>query len=152
MSHTNLTVYGAVWCEDCKRAKKFLGEQRVHYNWVDIEQNADGLALVERVNKGKRIIPTIVFDDGGALVEPSNAELAAKLGLQTKARMAYYDLICVGGGPASLTAALYAAREGLEVLVIEKRAPSAARPASPSGWTISPASPTASPAPSSPTG
>lgn len=120
MSHTSLTVYGAVWCEDCKRAKKFLGEQRVHYNWVDIEQNADGQTLVERVNNGKRIIPTIIFEDGGTLVEPSNAELAAKLGLQTRAKLNYYDLICVGGGPASLTAALYAAREGLEVLVIEK--------------------------------
>ena len=121
MSHTNLTVYGASWCEDCKRAKKFLGEQRVHYEWVDVEQNADGLALVERINKGKRLIPTIIFhDDNSVLVEPSNAELASKLGLQTRARMNYYDLICVGGGPASLTAALYAAREGLDVLVIEK--------------------------------
>ncbi len=121
MSHTNLTVYGASWCEDCKRAKKFLGEQRVHYEWVDVEQNAAGLALVEMANKGKRIIPTIVFhDDNSVLVEPSNAELAAKLGLQTRARMNYYDLICIGGGPASLTAALYAAREGLDVLVIEK--------------------------------
>ena len=121
MSHTNLTVYGASWCEDCKRAKKFLGEQRVHYEWVDVEQNADGLALVEKVNKGKRIIPTIVFhEDNSVLVEPSNAELASKLGLQTRARMNYYDLICIGGGPASLTAALYAAREGLDVLVIEK--------------------------------
>ncbi len=121
MSHTNLTVYGASWCEDCKRAKKFLGEQRVHYEWVDVEQNAAGLALVERVNKGKRIIPTIIFhDDNSVLVEPSNAELASKLGLQTRARMNYYDLICIGGGPASLTAALYAAREGLDVLVIEK--------------------------------
>ena len=71
MSHTNLTVYGATWCSDCKRAKKFLGEQRVHYNWVDVEQNADGLALVERVNRGKRIIPTIVFDDGSMMVEPN---------------------------------------------------------------------------------
>ncbi len=121
MSHTNLTVYGASWCEDCKRAKKFLGEQRVHYEWVDVEQNAAGLALVEMANKGKRIIPTIVFhDDNSTLVEPSNAELATKLGLQTRARMNYYDLICIGGGPASLTAALYAAREGLDVLVIEK--------------------------------
>ncbi len=121
MSHTNLTVYGATWCSDCKRAKKFLGEQRVHYEWVDVEQDADGLALVERLNNGKRIIPTIVFhDDNSFLVEPSNAELARKLGLQTKARMNYYDLICIGGGPASLTAALYAAREGLDVLVIEK--------------------------------
>src|SRR5512135_479283 len=121
MSHTNLTVYGASWCEDCKRAKKFLGEQRVHYEWVDVEQNAAGLALVEKSNKGKRIIPTIIFhDDNSALVEPSNAQLAQKLGLQTRAHMNYYDLICIGGGPASLTAALYAAREGLDVLVIEK--------------------------------
>jgi thioredoxin reductase (NADPH) len=120
MSHTNLTVYGATWCSDCKRAKKFLGEQRVHYDWVDVEQDADGLALVERINNGKRIIPTIVFADDSNLIEPSNAELAAKLGLQTRAKMDYYDLICIGGGPTSLTAALYAAREGLDVLVIEK--------------------------------
>jgi thioredoxin reductase (NADPH) len=120
MSHTNLTVYGAPWCSDCKLAKKFLGEQRVHYTWVDVEQDTDGLALVERVNKGKRIIPTIVFEDESILVEPSNAELAAKLGLQTRARMNYYDLIIIGGGPTGLTTALYAAREGLDVLVIEK--------------------------------
>jgi glutaredoxin len=43
MSHTKLTVYGAPWCSDCKRAKKFLGEQRVHYGWVDVEQDTDGL-------------------------------------------------------------------------------------------------------------
>jgi thioredoxin reductase (NADPH) len=120
MSHTNLTVYGATWCSDCKRAKKFLGEQRVHYDWVDVEQDADGLALIERINNGKRIIPTIVFADESTLIEPSNAELATKLGLQTRAKMDYYDLICIGGGPTSLTAALYAAREGLDVLVIEK--------------------------------
>ena len=120
MSHTHLTVYGATWCSDCKRAKKFLGEQRVHYDWVDVEQDADGLALVERINNGKRIIPTIVFADDSTLIEPSNAELAAKLGLQTRAKMDYYDLICIGGGPTSLTAALYGAREGLDVLVIEK--------------------------------
>ena len=55
MPQPDLTVYGAPWCGDCKRAKKFLGEQRVPYTWVDVEQNANGLALVERVNQGERI-------------------------------------------------------------------------------------------------
>lgn len=120
MAETKITVYGANWCGDCKRAKKFLGEQRVHYHWVDIEQNPEEVAVVEHYNAGKRIIPTILFDDGTVLVEPSNAELAAKLGLQTKAQCPYYDLIIVGSGPTGLTAALYAAREGLDVLVVER--------------------------------
>lgn len=120
MSEKNLIVYGASWCSDCKRAKKFLGEQRVHYDWVDIEQDQAAQELVERLNDGKRVIPTIVFGDGSMLVEPSNAQLAEKLGLQTRAKMEYYDLIIVGGGPTGLTAALYAARDGLDVLVIEK--------------------------------
>lgn len=122
MDYPHLTVYGAPWCSDCKRSKLFLGEQRIHYTWVDVEQDAAALAEVERINHGKRIIPTIVFDDGSVLVEPSNAELAAKLGLQTRARMSYYDLVVVGSGPTGLTAALYAAREGLDVLVIERSA------------------------------
>lgn len=116
----HLLVYGTSWCNDCKRSKKFLGEQRVHYDWVDVEQDAEGLAFIEQVNHGKRITPTIVFPDKTILVEPSNAELAAKLGLQRRAKLSYYELIIVGGGPAGLTAALYAAREGLDVLVIER--------------------------------
>ncbi len=117
-----LKVYGAVWCPDCQRSKKFLSELQVQYQWVDIEQDEQGRELVEAKNNGKRIIPTIVFDDETFLVEPSNAELARKLGLQTKPNRTVYDLIVIGGGPSGLTAALYAAREGIQTLVIDRSA------------------------------
>jgi len=120
MTSNPLKLYGANWCGDCRRSKKFLGEQRVHYDWIDITDNDEAIAFVEKANDGKRRIPTLVLDDGRVLSVPSNAELAAALGLQTKARMSYYDAIIVGSGPAGLTAALYLAREGQEVLVIEK--------------------------------
>jgi thioredoxin reductase (NADPH) len=118
-----ITVYGTTWCPDCKRAKKFLGEQRIQYRWVDIEQDPEAADYVAEVSEGKRIVPTIVFPDGSTLVEPSNAELAEKLGLQIEAEKTFYDAIIIGGGPAGLTAALYLARDGMETLVIEKGAP-----------------------------
>src|SRR5512143_907402 len=116
----SIIVYGATWCPDCKRAKQFLGEQRIQYENIDIDDDPRSVAFVERVNSGKRIIPPIVFPDGSILVEPSNAQLAQKLGIRTEAQRSYYDTIVIGGGPAGLTAALYLAREGLDVLVIEK--------------------------------
>jgi thioredoxin reductase (NADPH) len=115
-----IKVYGTNWCSDCKRSKKFLGEQRVRYEFIDIEEDTEGQAYVQKVQNGGLTIPTIVFDDGSILIEPSNAEVAAKLGLETRAKCEFYDLIIVGGGPTALTTAIYAARDGNDVLVIER--------------------------------
>ena len=122
MSKDDITVYGAHWCPDCRRSKQFLGEHQIPYNWVNIEEDPEAEQLVIEKNEGKRIIPTIVFSDDTFLVEPTNAELAAKLGLRTKASRSHYDLIILGGGPAGLTAALYTAREAIDTLVIERAA------------------------------
>jgi thioredoxin reductase (NADPH) len=118
----DITVYGAPWCPDCRRAKKFLGEQRVPYEWVDIDDDAGGLATVERLQNGGRTIPTIVFEGGDHLVDPDNEALARRLGLTLEAKRGSYDLAIVGGGPAGLAAAIYAAREGIDAVVIERSA------------------------------
>ena len=103
---TEIKVYGAPWCPDCKRAKKFLAEHRVKYDWLDIDGDAEALKFVEKLQNGGRTIPTITFPDGTHLLEPSNDELARKLELKLSAERPFYDLIIIGGGPAALTAAI----------------------------------------------
>ena len=120
MAEQRIRMFGAPWCPDCKRSKQFLNEQRVRYEWNDIDQDEDARAYVQQINDGKQIIPTIVFPDGSVLVEPSNAELADKLGIQRLAARHYYDVVIVGGGPTALAAGMYTAREGLTTLIIER--------------------------------
>ncbi|HEY5003162.1 MAG TPA: FAD-dependent oxidoreductase, partial [Ktedonobacteraceae bacterium] len=120
MADKNIKLYGTYWCTDCKRSKKFLGEQRIRYDFINIEEDAEGQAFVQKTQNGGMTIPLLVFADGSTLIEPSNAELAAKLGLNTQAECEFYDLIIVGGGPTALTAAIYVARDGFDVLVIER--------------------------------
>jgi thioredoxin reductase (NADPH) len=116
----DVTVLGAPWCPDCRRTKRFLAEQRIGYDWVDVDKDPAGLRRVEEIQKGGRTIPTVVFADGSVLVDPENEELARKLGLALEPQRRMYDLAIVGGGPAGLGAAIYAAREGIETIVVDR--------------------------------
>lgn len=122
MAKAEIKFYGAHWCPDCRRSRAILGEHRIPYQYFDVDQDTEAQAYVQEINESRLIIPTILFPDGSILVEPTDAELAAKLGLQTQASKHFYDLIVVGAGPAGLTASLYAAREGISTLLIDRSA------------------------------
>ena len=115
-----LTVIGASWCPDYRRTKVFLSDQRITYDWIDLDTDPAATAIVEELHGGSRLIPTVIFPDDTHLAEPGNDELADKLGLSGGASESKYDLIIVGGGPTGVTAATFAAREKDSVLVIDK--------------------------------
>ena len=76
---SQITMYGAEWCGDCRRSKRFLDENKVGYNYVDVEADASASDKVIEINGGMRSIPVIVFPDGSHLTEPSDNDLKAKL-------------------------------------------------------------------------
>ena len=85
MTQPNITVYGADWCGDCRRTKHFLDEQQISYHWVNTDDNKEAEEFVKARSNGKCIIPTIIFEDGSHLAEPSNAQLAEKLNISLQA-------------------------------------------------------------------
>lgn len=76
---SEITMYGAEWCGDCRRSKRFMDENKVNYNYIDVEADASASEKVIEINGGMRSIPVIVFPDGSHLTEPSDNDLKAKL-------------------------------------------------------------------------
>jgi thioredoxin reductase (NADPH) len=118
----DVTVYSAPWCPHCRRVKRFLSEQRVAYDLIDVDADASGLAALTALQGGGRTIPTVVFGDGTWEINPSDGQLAERIGLRREAARASYDVVIVGGGPAGLSAAIYAAREGMDAVVLDRSA------------------------------
>jgi len=117
-----MAVYGAPWCPHCKRVKKFLAAHRVRYANIDVDADPQALERVKELQGGGQIIPTVVYPDGTHAVNPGDQELARRIGLTLEADRSAYDLVIVGGGPAGLAAAIYAAREGIDAIVVDASA------------------------------
>jgi len=84
LTRMTITMYGANWCGDCRRAEKFFVDNNIDFQKVDLELDENEHFVeteVLRRNNGKKAIPVIVFDDDSHLTEPTNAQLAEKLGL-----------------------------------------------------------------------
>src|SRR5262249_53864466 len=102
--------------------KEYLSSNQVPYDWTDVDKDAPTQELIRSYgDPGK--LPIVLFPDGSRLVAPSNRELAEKIGLQTRARLPFYDVVIAGAGPAGLAAAVYGASEGLKTLLVEQSAP-----------------------------
>ncbi len=79
MANETITIYGAPWCGDCRRALRVLDQHQANCHYVDIETDDTARNYIERINKGYQSVPTILFPDGSILVEPSSASLSEKL-------------------------------------------------------------------------
>jgi len=99
--------------------KKFLAAHRVRYASVDIDEHPEALKRLKELQGGGQIIPTVVYADGTHEVNPGDEALARRIGLALAADRCAYDLVIVGGGPAGLAAAIYAAREGIDAIVVD---------------------------------
>ncbi|HQY22059.1 MAG TPA: response regulator, partial [Ignavibacteria bacterium] len=123
LPYDGIRVLGSRWSGVCYSAKEFLSRNLIPYQWIDIDidekMKEQALSLTGDINN----LPVILFPDGTSLINPSNNEIAEKVGLQTKAKLDFYDLIIIGAGPAGLAAAVYGTSEGLKTLIIEQNAP-----------------------------
>ena len=117
-----IRVLGSQWSPQSFATKEFLSRNRVPYEWVDIDHDAPARALAESLAGDLTRLPVVIFPDGKHLVAPSTAQLASQAGMQTQAQRPFYDVIVIGGGPAGLANAVYAASEGLRTVLVESHA------------------------------
>jgi thioredoxin reductase (NADPH) len=121
-----IRVIGTRWSRHCYEMREFLARNQIPYQWLDIEsaeRDAETARTIAAHREGLNRLPVVLLTDGATLVDPSQGELADRLGLRTHSDTSSFDLAIVGGGPAGLAAGVYGASEGLKTVIVERRAP-----------------------------
>ncbi|WP_414564789.1 MULTISPECIES: FAD-dependent oxidoreductase [unclassified Anabaena] len=121
-SFEGVRVIGDRWSPMTHQTKDFLARHHIPYQWLDIESD-EGSKLLAHAQCDEFKLPLVFFPDGSHLLQPTNVQIADKIGLKMRPEMPFYDVIIVGAGPAGLAAAVYAASEGLRTVIVEKEAP-----------------------------
>ena len=120
----DLVLLGSRYSGGTLRIKEFLTRNGQPLTYIDLEQDADAQDLLDRFHVGVADVPVLIFGGRTVLRNPANEEIAECLGLNAPLDPAQVrDAVIVGAGPAGLAAAVYGASEGLDVLVLESRAP-----------------------------
>lgn len=118
-----IRVIGAMWSPASHEVKDFLARSSIPYRWLDVDTDPAARATVEELVPGGATLPVLLMPEGEPLINPSTEEIAERVGLQTRPEAPLYDVVIIGGGPAGLSAAVYASADGLKVLLIERQAP-----------------------------
>jgi len=115
----NVQLFGADWCPDCRRAKSFLRDNGINFDFIDVDKYDWATQKVEEINNGKRIIPTILIDKI-PYTNPDNVKLTELLSINIEKENKIFDTIIIGGGAAGLTTSIYAQRDRFDTLILEK--------------------------------
>jgi thioredoxin reductase (NADPH) len=117
-----VTMFGLRWDSACTDLRRFLARNQITYEWVT--PDAPDLAKRWPASRPADVdCPVLRLADGALMTRPNAREVAERLGLQIRPKLAEYDTVIIGGGPAGLAAAVYGASEGLRTLVVEREAP-----------------------------
>lgn len=116
----NVILYGADWCPDCQRAKSYLQDNHINFQYIEVDKHSWAAQKVEEINNGKRIIPTIFIGDK-SYTNPDNSILKDVLNIGQESEKKVYDTIIVGAGAAGLTASIYIQRDRFNSLILEKK-------------------------------
>ena len=118
---SEVRVVGHRWSVRSFKVRDFLARNLVPYRWY-LSDDPEGARLLAAAGVTEAEVPLVVTGEGKSLVQPSDAELAASVGLATTAASDFYDVVVVGAGPAGLGAAVYSGSEGLRTVLVERRA------------------------------